>query len=275
MPLLDFIKKPKQINPISDNRSFFPSYGEHKNGSFLPVPLSPPSHKPSYYNKNASTDVDTERNNTDRLSYPKKPTSTYEKNERRWGTICCCCFPCFPLWGRTLCCFLFLVIVILLVFLVLIVFTFKAPQVKILDSNYNLQNEMYSVNYSLYNSNFFGFNFENVKFMAYYSGTIETWGTGEVQKLELHAQSMVNITIPMQIMIHGQRVSDTNSSIFLDRCGALENKDQYQKTVEISIDVMPTFKIMDYPIATIVFHGQKTKTTCSEILKTKTDIDLS
>ncbi|CAO3661323.1 unnamed protein product [Rhizopus stolonifer] len=147
--------------------------------------------------------------------------------------------------------------------------TFKAPQIRLLESNYDLQNGMFSANYSLQNNNFFGFDFENIKVMAYYSGVVETVGSGQISGLELNAQSLVNITVPMQIIIHGQNALNKTSGVFFDSCGNLEGKDVYQRTMDVSFDMMPTFKVLDYPVATVVFHGQKTKISCNEIMKNR------
>lgn len=83
--------------------------------------------------------------------------------------LCCYCCPCIPLWGRALCCFVFLGICVLLGFFLLFVSTFKAPQITFLGNIHEIQqqqNGMYNVKYCLQNNNFFGFDFEKIKFVV-------------------------------------------------------------------------------------------------------------
>lgn len=88
------------------------------------------------------------------------------KEEMGCRILCCCCFPCLPLWGRTLCCLGFLGVCVFLVTFILIVSTFKAPQAILVESAYEQQNGIYNAKYSLQNDNFFGFDFENIKVMV-------------------------------------------------------------------------------------------------------------
>lgn len=99
------------------------------------------------------------------LSASSKQLMT-NKEEIGCRMLCCCCFPCLPLWGRTLCCLGFLGICVFLVTFILIVSTFKTPQALLVENTYEQQNGIYNAKYSLQNDNFFGFDFENIKVMV-------------------------------------------------------------------------------------------------------------
>lgn len=97
---------------------------------------------------------------------------------------------------------------------------------------------------------------------------IETVGVGEVAKLELQAKSIVNITVPMQIMVYGQSTQDSlnKTEPFFYTCSSNHSDNVYhRKSIEVSFDIMPTIKMLNYPVATVVFHGQKTKITCDNV----------
>jgi hypothetical protein len=96
---------------------------------------------------------------------------------------------------------------------------------------------------------------------------IETVGVGEIAKLELSAQSATNITVPMQIVIHGQEVPTASNNMYpnvlLLACNSTDI--YHKKSIEISFDIMPVIRMFNYPVATVVFHGQKVRIPCDEV----------
>lgn len=71
--------------------------------------------------------------------------------------LCCFCFPCLPMWIRTICCFIFLGICGLSCLILFFVLSFKQPQIVL-----NGGNDLV-LDYSIFNGNYFEMNFENVK----------------------------------------------------------------------------------------------------------------
>lgn len=199
MPLLDAIKKPKQVAPASDSRftssymSAWNTYNEHdKQNSFVHVPLSPPVNRYSRYYRYKNhlkgsndfikapslsfsyfkyqIDTDIEPYESDRASYRstrfrEKMSQENDKEELCTRLLCCCCFPCLPIWGRTLCCFIFLGICVLVGFMLVFMLAFKAPQMKLLGGLQDIQqqNGTYNFRYYIQNDNFLGFDLQNIK----------------------------------------------------------------------------------------------------------------
>lgn len=100
-----------------------------------------------------------------------------EKNERLnkisySKVLCCFCFPCLPMWTRTICCFLLLGIFGMIAFVVFFVLSFKKPQIVFIGNTSANQlsaatvavaHEGLQFEYSVYNGNFFEINFDSIK----------------------------------------------------------------------------------------------------------------
>lgn len=71
--------------------------------------------------------------------------------------LCCFCFPCLPMWTRTICCFVLLLICGFSCLLLFLTLSFKQPQI-VLDGGNDA-----SLNYSIYNGNYFEMYFDKIK----------------------------------------------------------------------------------------------------------------
>lgn len=71
--------------------------------------------------------------------------------------FCCFCFPCLPMWTRTICCFGLLLICGLSCLLLFVALSFKQPQIVLNGGNDT------SMNYSIYNGNYFEMSFDKIK----------------------------------------------------------------------------------------------------------------
>lgn len=79
--------------------------------------------------------------------------------------MCCFCFPCLPMWTRTICCFIFLALCGIIGLAVVFVFTFKKPEIVFIGNDRSLSSspEDLRFEYKVYNENFFQFNFDSIK----------------------------------------------------------------------------------------------------------------
>lgn len=84
--------------------------------------------------------------------------------------LCCVCFPCLPMWTRTVCCFLFLGIFGFACLIMFFFLSFKKPQIIFNGSNQHISSQTnqstLEFEYSIYNGNFFELNFENLRFVV-------------------------------------------------------------------------------------------------------------
>lgn len=80
--------------------------------------------------------------------------------------MCCICFPCLPMWTRTICCFIFLALCSIIGLVVVFVFTFKKPEVTFNGNGRSLLAsplDDLEFEYSISNENFFEINFDSIK----------------------------------------------------------------------------------------------------------------
>lgn len=82
---------------------------------------------------------------------------------------CCCCLPCLPMWTRTMCCFIFLVLCGIIGLMTVFVFTFQKPEIVFVgkDQSSTKPGELW-FEYNVYNENFFQFNFDSIKAVVSY-----------------------------------------------------------------------------------------------------------
>jgi hypothetical protein len=90
--------------------------------------------------------------------------------------LCCFCFPCLPMWTRTICCFFFLGLCGIIGLVVFFIMSFKKPQIVFNGSGQylhpsnnaaaNTPDEI-QFQYSVYNGNFFELNFDSIKAVVY------------------------------------------------------------------------------------------------------------
>lgn len=80
---------------------------------------------------------------------------------------CCCCFPCLPMWTRTICCFMFLGLCGVISIGIFFILTFRQPQIVFNGGKYAYQQQQPSndiqLDYSIYNGNFFEMSFEKIR----------------------------------------------------------------------------------------------------------------
>ncbi|KAI8091393.1 uncharacterized protein B0P05DRAFT_527318 [Gilbertella persicaria] len=182
---------------------------------------------------------------------------------------CCCCFPCLPAWTRTICCFLFLVLCGVACLLTFFLLSFRTPQILFVgqDPNASLK-DILDLQYSIFNSNFFEFNFDHVKTVAYYP-TINrtTVGTGKLSNLHLAPQTVTNVTFPMRITSTKLNSNDTdiNSDVIRELFSVSCQNEQEKKNIEIDFDLMATLNFRSSPLITFAFTGQKTTIPCDKL----------
>ncbi|GAN10528.1 hypothetical protein MAM1_0366c10070 [Mucor ambiguus] len=193
--------------------------------------------------------------------------------------LCCFCFPCLPMWTRTICCFALLLICGLSCLLLFVTLSFKQPQVVLNGGNNTL------LEYSIYNANYFEINFDKIKAVMYYPTPNQTTiGVGEVSDIILRPHAVTNITFPMQLLSSSfdktdrnttVQVKDNNNSIIKSTvaqlCSEETNNSGDPKEIDIVYDLMPTFKFGDYGALSLSFTGQKTKISCEKLQNIASD----
>lgn len=203
--------------------------------------------------------------------------------------LCCCCFPCLPMWTRTLCCFMFLGLCGIIAIISFFIMMFEKPQImfngvssQVADNTSNLRFQ-----FSVYNGNFFEFDFENIKAVIYYpTPNRTTIGVGELSDLVLGPRSVTNITFPIQMMGDGY----SGNRLDFNKDGDMQNNFSYneeeafanmvasccdqnngtepnrqKKDTVVVFDLMPTIKIYGYRIVTLAFTGQTASMPCEKL----------
>lgn len=115
--------------------------------------------------------VDYEQNNRRRqlmMDAEKARELAFNKEDEKSCShfLCCCCFPCLPMWTRTLCCFIFLGLCGVISLGVFFVLTFRQPQIVFNGGRYAYQQAASNdiqLEYSIYNGNFFEMSFEKIR----------------------------------------------------------------------------------------------------------------
>ncbi|KAL9538347.1 hypothetical protein MBANPS3_011004 [Mucor bainieri] len=187
--------------------------------------------------------------------------------------FCCFCFPCLPMWTRTICCFVLLLICAFSCLFLFLALSFKQPQIVLNGGNGA------SLEYSIHNGNYFEMNFDKIKAVMYYPTPNQTTiGVGQVSDIVLRPHAVTNITFPMELLSSSfdrvdrnttVEVKDSKNSVFKSMvaqlCSTETDDSDDPKELDIVYDLMPTLKFGDYGVLSLSFTGQTATVSCKKL----------
>ncbi|KAL7311589.1 hypothetical protein PS15m_009329 [Mucor circinelloides] len=202
----------------------------------------------------------------------KRAAAKLRKKSPYARLLCCFCFPCLPMWTRTICCFILLFICGISCLLLFLALSFKQPQIVLNGGNDS------SFEYSIYNGNYFEMSFDKIKAVIYYPTPDQTTvGVGEVSSVVLRPHAVTNITFPIQLLsgdsgkIHSNATTEAKDKgtafkrIVFQLCSAERDGSGDQKEIDIVYDLMPTFKFGGYGALSLSFTGQTATLSCQKL----------
>ncbi|KAG2194913.1 hypothetical protein INT47_010655 [Mucor saturninus] len=264
---------PAVLHPTVPQRQYL--YNEHNR--LVPSPPPPPfveGNRRSFYSVSVPRKFkdmdDVEKYNPQKMLIKEAERANNLHKMSCTRLTCCFCLPCLPMWTRTMCCFIFLVLCGIVGLMTVFVFTFRKPEIVFVGKDrFSTTPGELRFEYNVYNENFFEFNFDSIKAVIYYPTPNKTTiGVAEIHNLVLGPQSVTRVTFPVKMITDTEEgtMSDVGDSVFRQMItSACSDTDTMNgKEIVVVFDLMPTINIYDYPIGTLAFTGQKTKMSCEK-----------
>ncbi|KAI7866724.1 hypothetical protein BDF14DRAFT_1809222 [Spinellus fusiger] len=196
----------------------------------------------------------------------KQPTTVQQKPWIHY--LCCICFPCIPLWARTLSCLLLVVIIVASMVVGILIGTFKIPTIDYYGSTLhpdhlppferNKGSSGFVFNMGLEvgitNQNRQDIQLEQVEIVAYYpSMPDQPVGGGLLYNVHLPGNAVTNITFPFRTVYRAEE--DRNHTMLneiVDLCIIKANTDASALTFHYT--VFPVVKVLSIYYKP-VYHG--------------------
>ncbi|OAD73476.1 hypothetical protein PHYBLDRAFT_145866 [Phycomyces blakesleeanus NRRL 1555(-)] len=206
----------------------------------------------------------------------KQYFDVYSNHSKRWTDYACCiCFPCLPLWARSISCFALLLIIGFVITAGALMSTFKIPRIDYNGSTTHPDNlpafqrngssNTFTFNMGLkigvMNPNVENLALDSVKAVAYYiNQPDQTVGGGEMYNLHLKAHSITNVTFPFQVVYDPSKDKDHEMlRDIVDLCISPKQNNSVP-TLTFHYDLMPVVKIISLTYQPI--YHQVVEVTC-------------
>ncbi|ORX56946.1 hypothetical protein DM01DRAFT_1382345 [Hesseltinella vesiculosa] len=183
--------------------------------------------------------------------------------------LCCVCCPCFPMWARSICCFLLFALIVFAVAAGILAALFQMPSVTfngVTDDPTGLPRFQSINNYSFYmnlglnftinNPNVESIRFDKIRAIAFYPGVDAiSIGGGNLTNWDIRSGSTSQFILPLEL--HYYPSLDPNQQILTDllsRCG-LVNGTTPKQDIAVTFLLKPTLRVIGVPISPTIHEA--------------------